>query len=447
MRNYFSKAKHRIFCLFLAALIFPFGFFLLPFPTVYAEKMSDNLSSLPITATSYLIQSGSRGAVMANEKEEELITTPSIHQIMTCVLALESLTLDTLITISSEAEAFDALRTTERLKIEKGDKYTVGFLISAILYKDSRAAALSLAEYIAGGEEAFSQQMNAFAERINLKNTIIASDYLQQSENQKSTGIPSYTTLLDLGILFRYALSKTTFREIFTSYSFDYFAPDKSYHSLRNTMSGAWVLSYDSAQILGVSNFPFAHGSGTLVALAGNDNFECLILLNNVDNVALYDDLMKTLEGIYSTFEASDLVLSESFYQEVQIEGIAEPIPAFFKSTIRYLHPKKDAYIEEETVFLPAEKLSLPISNGTTIGQVIFRLKDGSEISADVIAKEDIALRSTGFMQIQRLFDANRNVFVIISTCFFLLIFVIIVKITVKISRFSKKSSTKNRNL
>ena len=175
--------------------------------------------------------------------------------------------------------------------------------------------------------------------------------------------------------------------------------------------------------------------------------FSKFILFLFILHVALYDDLMKTLEGIYSTFEASDLVLSESFYQEVQIEGIAEPIPAFFKSTIRYLHPKKDAYLEEDTVFRPTEKLSLPISNGTTIGQVIFKLRDGSEISADVIAKEDIALRSTGFMQIQKLFDANRNVFVIISICFFLLLFVIIVKITVKISRFSKKSSTKNRNL
>jgi len=260
--------------------------------------------------------------------------------------ALEALTLDTQVTISSDAEALDE-KSKNPLFLSKGEKCSVKYLVTAIIYMDSDAAALSLAEYIASDELSFVKRMNETAKSLNMSSTLFANTSgtsVVQSHPASPDSVLynsyafQYTTVSDLSFLFRYALSLTEFQDLFTKYKTLMFLSDGTPQTLTNTLSAAWGLN---PQLIGAARFECSDTDSTscILAFAAVDDFEIAIILGGSQDDSIYQDLYKSINSIYSFYEVSDLVAAGDPYRQVSITGIPEPLAAEFELTVRYIHP------------------------------------------------------------------------------------------------------------
>jgi len=390
---------------------------------------TNKMPVMDTTSQASLIVSTGRGMVLYYDNEDAAANYPAASKLMTAVIALEALTLDTQVTISSDAQALDE-KSNNPLFLSKGEKCSVKYLVTAIIYMDSDAAALSLAEYIASDELSFVKRMNETAKSLNMSNTIFANTSgtsVVKSYPASPDSVPynsyalQYTTVSDLSLLFRYALSLTEFLDLFTKYKTLMFLSDGTPQTLTNTLSAAWGLN---PQLKGAARFECSDTDSTscILAFAAVDDFEIAILLGGSQDDSIYQDLYKSINSIYSFYEVSDLVAAGDTYRQVSITGIPEPLASEFELTVRYIHPIGNDFIKPNAIFIPSETVTLPVSIGQSLGQVRFELEDGTQIDTEVVAAESMWTKSDFLSDTMALLEANRNlsVIIVISVIFFL---------------------------
>ena len=398
--------------------------------TTSANSTSDVIPPMDITARGALIVSMGHGMILYSSQPDVPVNIPSSSKLMTAVIALESLALDTQVTISSEVETLDD-KSENSLYLSKGEKCTVEYLVAAILYKDSDAAALSLAEYISIDEASFVTKMNGTAVSLGMSNTKFANtsgEAVNQNtvKDAKTMGSDSspmqYTTLSDMSLLFRYALNMDSFKQIFTKYRTLVFLADGTPQIITSSMITAWGLN---SKVKGASRFSCNGSADTscVAAYAGVDDFEVAILLIGVQNDSVYKDLNTAIDTVYSAYEVSNLVVAGDAYRKVTLSGISQPVSAVFQNTVRYVHPVGENYILPDTVFIPSETVILPISKGEVLGQVTFELSDGTLISTDIVSGEDVWAKTTFVSNTIEMLQANRNLTTIIIISVVLLLF------------------------
>jgi len=386
---------------------------------------SDIMSSVDITANAALIFGTGRGMILYRNNEDSSANYPAASKLMTAVIALETQSLDTQVTISSEAETLDK-KSKNPLSLSKGEKCSVKFLVTALLYMDSDAAAFSLAEYIASDEISFVNQMNETAKVLGMNSTLFANTSGKEVINShpasanadiNSSQSFQYTTISDLTSLFRYALGLNDFRDLFTKYKTLMFLSDGTPQTLTNNMSAAWGLN---PQLKGAARFECDDSSSTscVLAVAAVNDFEIAIILGGSQNDSIYQDLYKSINTTFSSYEVSDLVVSGDTYRQVSIAGIPAPLAAVFESTVRYIHPAGNDYIKPNTIFIPSETVTLPIRIGESLGQVRFELEDGTQIDTEVVAAQSMWTKSDFLSDTIALLVANRNLSVIIGIAF-----------------------------
>ena len=432
------------FCSFLLALVFCLGAVNLP---AYAADSIEPV--MDITSSAALIIGTGRGTVLYHDSEDISANYPAASKLMTAVIALESLTLDTQVTISSDAEALDKDAKVP-LHLSKGEKCSVKFLVTALLYMDSDAAAFSLAEYISSDELSFVKRMNETAKALNMSNTLFANtsgsaavmSYPTSSNNANYNSYAlQYTTISDLSLLFRYALNNQVFKELFSKYKTLMFFSDGTPQTLTNTMSAAWGLN---PQLKGAARFECSDtgSSSCILALASVDDFEIAIILGGSQDDSIYQDLYKSINNTYSSYEVSDLVAAGDTYTMVSIPGIAEPLTAVFAKTVRYIHPVGNDYIKPNAVFIADETVTLPVSIGQSLGQVRFELEDGTQIDAEVVAAQSMWTKSDFLSDTIALLQANSNlsVIILIAVAFFLIsVIIFLLRLFCRILRFGRR--------
>lgn len=413
---------------------------------------SSDIPVLDITSQSSIIVGTGRGMTLYQSQKDIAANYPAASKLMTAVIALESLTLDTQVTISSGAEALDNKSKTP-LYLSKGEKCSVKYLVTALIYMDSDAAAFSLAEYIASDEQSFVKKMNETAKALNMSSTRFANT----SGDADVTAFPTspntvdyssyanqYTTVSDLSSLFRYALNIKEFRDLFTKYKTLLFLSDGSPKTLTNAMSAAWGLN---PQLSGAARFE-SDDSGSvscILALASVDDFEIAVILADSQNDYIYQDLYKSINYTFSAYEVSDLVVAGDTYTKVSIAGISEPLTAVFGKTVRYIHPVGNDYIKPNAVFIPDETVTLPITMGQSLGQVRFELEDGTQIDTDVIAAESMWTKSDFLSDTIALLKANSNLTVIIGIAAALFLVSVIISLCSTLTKFFRSGKHQNK--
>ncbi|MEN5060240.1 D-alanyl-D-alanine carboxypeptidase family protein [Luteimonas sp. TWI1416] len=179
-----------------------------PAPAAAAQggaALSDALPTPPppeVTGTAWVLMDYATGQVLAGENADQRVEPASITKVMTSyVIAAEmaagKVKPDDQVLMSENAwrkggagtdgsySGFPVNQTAPLLDMEIG-----------MVVQSGNDAAIALAEHVAGSEEAFAQLMNAYAERIGMKNTHFTN----------ATGLSGpehYSTAHDLAILGR----------------------------------------------------------------------------------------------------------------------------------------------------------------------------------------------------------------------------------------------------
>lgn len=127
----------------------------------------------------------------------------STTKVMTAMVALRLLDLDTVYEIPPEACGKEG----SSLYLQKGDKLSVRDLLYGLLLRSANDAASALAVLACGSEEAFANEMNAEARRLGLKNTSFKNPHGLDAEGH-------YSCARDLALILSAAMEDERFARI-----------------------------------------------------------------------------------------------------------------------------------------------------------------------------------------------------------------------------------------
>lgn len=169
----------------------------------FRETSADSVNKLN-TNSKHIIAIDRKTHTVLYEKDGYSKTAmASTTKIMTCILALENLSLEDIVTVSKNASSIHG----STLGLNTNDKISVRDLLYGLMLRSGNDCAISIAEQVSGNIENFAILMNNKAKDLNLLNTNFVTPNGLDYENH-------YTTAYDLAILTDYALKSKMFREI-----------------------------------------------------------------------------------------------------------------------------------------------------------------------------------------------------------------------------------------
>ncbi len=422
---------------------------------VQAAEVQPQLSYQPplevdISASSAVVLDTGRMRRLYAKNADSRLALPAASKIMTALLACERLPLDTQVTISSVA-AQEAKReaTGDGLALETGDKYPLEYLLLRMVFYDSNAAALAIAEQISGVEENFVVLMNSKAASLELSGTVFVNstgnlvyqeggvdpgDRTGQEDNIAVDPLPrQYSTVSDLARLTAFAMNNQKFADIIRKDSEYLLLEGKTLVPMRNRLQSVWRLSEN--RITGAFYSERREKSNS-VAIGRINDFSVIMVTANGSPGQRNMDLLTLTQSIANNYVQQALVTSGevfSGYREETVDG--EPFGLVFRRTVLYIRPVDDPFLMQEVQYRSYGPHHRPIESTMTIGQVVFQLKDGTVIAVDVGPDRQILSSITALNQLLGSLQKNQNLFYAIMICGSLLALVMAIHIIERLKR------------
>lgn len=180
--------------------------------TLFADGLcvaAENVENQSVTEDTSL-----HGAGLFGVNEQEVLYSYQIHnrlfpasttKILTALLALESGRLEEIVTVSPTAVNIPA--DSSKAFLQAGDQLTLHDLLYGLMLPSGNDAAVAIAEFLAGNEEAFAQMMNEKARLLGATNSHFVNSNGYQQENH-------YTTAYDLYLIFNECIKNPLFQDI-----------------------------------------------------------------------------------------------------------------------------------------------------------------------------------------------------------------------------------------
>ena len=165
-------------------------------------------ASLPVALTGVnargaVLIEAETGDVIFGQNQNARLPMASTTKIMTALVALESLPLDTVVKTPAEAVGVEG----SSIYLTEGETLTLEQLLYALLLESANDAATAIAVAVAGSVTAFADKMNARAASLGLTDTNFVNPHGLDAEGH-------YTTAYELALITREALQNPVFREI-----------------------------------------------------------------------------------------------------------------------------------------------------------------------------------------------------------------------------------------
>ena len=165
-------------------------------------------ASLPVALTGVnargaVLMEAESGDVIFGQNENARLPMASTTKIMTALVALEALPLDTPVKITSESVGVEG----SSIYLCEGEMLTLEQLLYALLLESANDAASAIAVAVSGSVEEFADRMNRKAAELGLTDTHFINPHGLDAEGH-------YTTAYELAVITRAALENETFRTI-----------------------------------------------------------------------------------------------------------------------------------------------------------------------------------------------------------------------------------------
>ena len=155
------------------------------------------LSPLELSAPSAVLMEKETGTILYEKEAHRQMEPASVTKVMTLLLIMEALdsgriSREDVVTVSARAAGMGG----SQVYLKEGEQMTVGELLKCITVVSGNDATVAMAEYLAGSESAFVQQMNQRARELGMADTSFVN----------CTGLPAsghITTAYDIALMSR----------------------------------------------------------------------------------------------------------------------------------------------------------------------------------------------------------------------------------------------------
>ena len=165
--------------------------------TAYAEEKE--YPSLSLNCRSAVLMEASTGEILYASNENEALPPASVTKVMTLLLVMEAIeekkiNYTDMVSASEHACSMGG----SQIYLEAGEQMSVEDLLKSVVIASANDAAVTLAEYVAGTEEAFVEMMNKKAAELGMENT-----FFENTNGLDDTTEKHLTSAKDIAIMSR----------------------------------------------------------------------------------------------------------------------------------------------------------------------------------------------------------------------------------------------------
>lgn len=385
--------KKSLVCSFLIFFLF------LQFGNLIAKAEEDKDEPKQLHAQSAVLMDADSGRVLYGKEENQIRPMASTTKIMTCILALEEMEKNQMVTISDYA----AEQPKVHLGVQSQERYYLKDLLYSLMLESHNDSAVAIAEGIAGSVESFADRMNRKAKELGCNRTYFVTPNGLDDSDEEGT---HSTTARDLAMIMRYCMMqspmKEEFLEITQTRSYQFTDVDGK-RNFTCTNHNAFLDMMEGA-LTGKTGFTADAGYCYVGGLRQNGKtFIVALLACGWPNHKSYkwEDTRALMEYGLNEYEYRNVWQEVSIPDVFVTNGVRKQSP--FESNIQieaHVDGKEDIPVllrDDEQVKVQTEvesSVEAPVVKGETLGIVRYILEGEEIASYDVIADESIEKRT-----------------------------------------------------
>lgn len=374
--------RHRVLTAVLT-LLFSVGCCL---PALAAEKQYENLTDLGLTSKSALLMEEDTGTILYEQNSHEALPPASVTKVMTLLLIYEG-------ERDGKFDWTDTVQVSEhaasmggsQVFLEEGETQTAADMTKSIAIASANDAAVAMAEFLAGSEEAFVQKMNERAKELGMEDTNFVNACGLDTEGHVSSAY-------DIALMSRELMENfPEIKEYTTTWQ------DSIVHKTRRgeetfglTNTNKLIQWYDGAT--GLKTGSTGNALYCLSGTAERDGMGLIaVVMAAPDYKVRFREVMQLLDYGFANYAIEKGREKGYAMGEVPVEkGMTDTVEAVVAEEISVLVPKgKEAQWETKTELLPA--VSAPVEAGTKVGELVY-LRDREEVGrVELTAGENVA--------------------------------------------------------
>ena len=319
------------------------------------------------------------GTILYEYKSHEQLRPASVTKVMTVLLIMEAIdngiiTLEDNVPCSEKASSMGGsqiwLDTTETL--------TVHEMLKAICVVSANDCCVAMAEYIAGSEELFVEQMNRRAKELGMNDTCFKNCHGIDEDGH-------VTSSYDIAIMSRELITNYPKITEYTTIWMDTLRNGES--ELVNT--NKLIRNYEGAT--GLKTGSTSTALFNLSATATRDNLSLIAVIMRGETSSIrFQEAQKLLDYGFSNFEYVEYSKKDDVIKKVNVDkGITGSVDAILETDSGCLIQKGKSKAINRNIVL-SDTVSAPITKGQKLGEISYTI-DGEEISKiNIVAKEDV---------------------------------------------------------
>lgn len=189
-------------------------------PAVYSFEPTVETVSIyneEIISENAILVDESTGKIVASKKAKERISPASMTKVLTILVAAENLTkeqLDDTFVITREITDYGYVNDLSAVGFLDGEKVTVRDLFYGTILPSGADAALGLATYIAGSQEAFVEMMNEKLKELGLADTSHYTNCVGLYDKEH------YSTVYDMAIIMKAAVENEFCKAVLSEHNY-----------------------------------------------------------------------------------------------------------------------------------------------------------------------------------------------------------------------------------
>ena len=391
----------KIICIFIIA-IFLFPTICIASESIYtwsnnAKPLTETIptnatTSLSLNVGSAVLIEQNSGQVLYNQNMHEKLRPASVTKVMTILLIMESID-------SGKLSYTDKIPCSEKaagmggsqIWLDVREELTVDEMLKAICVVSANDCTVAMAEYLAGSEEAFVNQMNAKAKELGMNDTTFKNCHGIDEDGH-------VTSAYDIALMSRDLLTKHPSITKYTTIYMDSLRDGKS--SLVNT--NKLVRNYKGATGLKTGSTSVALYNLSASATR-NDLSLIAVIMKAPTSPIRFAESQKLLDYGFNNFEYKKLANKNDLIKEISVDkGIENSVNAILENDSGVLIQKGQNKDIVQSVQL-TDSINAPVYAGQVLGNVTYSL-NGNEIGKVNIVAEKSVGNNTAFNMIEHVF-------------------------------------------
>lgn len=353
---------------------------------IIENETSNVMTNAGTTGTDLNLESG--GAVLMEQNSGRVLYDHNMHQklrpasvtkVMSLLLIMEAID-------SGRLSYTDKIPCTEtaaamggsQIWLDVREELTVDEMLKAICVVSANDCTVALAEYLAGSQEAFVEQMNAKAKELGMNDTTFKNCHGIDEDGHE-------TSAYDIALMSRELLTKHPDITKYTTIWMDSLRDGKS--ELVNT--NKLIRNYKGATGLKTGSTSVALYN--LSASATRDDLSLIAVIMKAPTTKIrFAEAEKLLDYGFNNFQYSKFADANDIVKNISVQkGVKDSIELAYETSAGALLKKGESKNVEQTINIP-DTISAPINKGDVVGNIVYTI-DGNEISrVNIIANETV---------------------------------------------------------